>query len=145
MPCSTMTLLGIGTVPAVFGLWAATLLPIVRNTYAGLRAVPPHLVEAAIGMPSGCPSAIAPPLRFTRASSSAMPSARSTASPCDANASFSSMTSNCSCFRPVRRINFCDAGAGPIPMAGASAARWNGRSIAISGCSPRIRAGFSQK
>ncbi len=28
----SMTLLGIGTVPAVFGLWAATLLPIVRNT-----------------------------------------------------------------------------------------------------------------
>ncbi|QND35399.1 ABC transporter permease (plasmid) [Sinorhizobium meliloti] len=46
----SMTLLGIGTVPAVFGLWAATLLPIVRNTYAGLRAVPPHLVEAATGM-----------------------------------------------------------------------------------------------
>lgn len=46
----SMTLLGIGTVPAVFGLWAATLLPIVRNTYAGLRAVPPHLVEAAAGM-----------------------------------------------------------------------------------------------
>lgn len=46
----SMTLLGIGTVPAVFGLWAATLLPIVHNTYAGLRAVPPHLVEAATGM-----------------------------------------------------------------------------------------------
>ncbi|OJT98775.1 MAG: ABC transporter permease [Rhizobium sp. 63-7] len=46
----SMTVLGIGTVPAVFGLWAATLLPIVRNTYAGLRAVPPHLVEAATGM-----------------------------------------------------------------------------------------------
>lgn len=46
----SMTLLGIGIVPAVFGLWAATLLPIVRNTYAGLRAVPPHLVEAARGM-----------------------------------------------------------------------------------------------
>ena len=46
----SMTLLGIGIVPAVFGLWAATLLPIVRNTYAGLPAVPPHLVEAARGM-----------------------------------------------------------------------------------------------
>jgi osmoprotectant transport system permease protein len=46
----SMTLLGIGTVPAVFGLWAATLLPIVRNTYAGLRAVPQHLIEAARGM-----------------------------------------------------------------------------------------------
>src|SRR5690606_38156534 len=46
----SMSLLGIGTVPAVFGLWAATLLPIVRNTYAGLRAVSPHLIEAAHGM-----------------------------------------------------------------------------------------------
>lgn len=46
----SMTLMGIGFIPAVFGLWAATLLPIVRNTYAGLRAVPEHLVEAATGM-----------------------------------------------------------------------------------------------
>lgn len=46
----SMSLLGIGTLPSVFGLWAATLLPIVRNTYAGLRAVPPYLVEAARGM-----------------------------------------------------------------------------------------------
>lgn len=46
----SMSLLGIGTVPAVFGLWAATLLPIVHNTYSGLKAVPPHLVEAATGM-----------------------------------------------------------------------------------------------
>lgn len=46
----SMTLLGIGIVPSIFGLWAATLLPIVRNTYAGLRAVPPHLIEAANGM-----------------------------------------------------------------------------------------------
>ncbi|MDT3382011.1 ABC transporter permease [Labrys portucalensis] len=46
----SMTWLGIGTLPSVFGLWAATLLPIVRNTYAGLRAVPPHLLEAARGM-----------------------------------------------------------------------------------------------
>lgn len=46
----SMSFLGIGTVPAVFGLWAITLLPIVRNTYAGLRGVPPHLVEAAKGM-----------------------------------------------------------------------------------------------
>lgn len=46
----SMSLLGIGTLPSVFGLWAATLLPIVRNTYAGLRAVPPYLIEAARGM-----------------------------------------------------------------------------------------------
>ena len=45
-----MSLLGIGVVPAIFGLWVATLLPIVRNTYAGMRGVPAHLVEAAHGM-----------------------------------------------------------------------------------------------
>ncbi|MEO7760445.1 MAG: ABC transporter permease [Casimicrobiaceae bacterium] len=45
-----MSLLGIGTVPAVFALWAASLLPIVRNTYAGMLGVPAYLVEAANGM-----------------------------------------------------------------------------------------------
>jgi osmoprotectant transport system permease protein len=33
----SMSLLGIGVVPAVFGLSLATLLPIVLNTYAGLK------------------------------------------------------------------------------------------------------------
>ena len=45
-----MTWLGIGTRPAVFGLWVATLLPVVRNTHAGLRAVDPALIEAGRGM-----------------------------------------------------------------------------------------------
>jgi len=45
-----MSLLGIGALPAIVGLWIATLLPIVRNTFAGLRAVPGHLVDAAQGM-----------------------------------------------------------------------------------------------
>lgn len=45
-----MSLLGIGTLPAIFGLWTATLLPIVHNTYSGLKAVPAHLIEAATGM-----------------------------------------------------------------------------------------------
>lgn len=45
-----MTLLGIGPLPAIVGLWIATLLPIVRNTYAGIRAVPSHLIDAAQGM-----------------------------------------------------------------------------------------------
>jgi len=45
-----MSLLGIGALPAIVGLWVATLLPIVRNTYAGIRAVPEHLVDAANGM-----------------------------------------------------------------------------------------------
>lgn len=46
----SMTLLGIGAVPAIFGLWVASLLPIVRNTYSGLLAVPAPLKEAAHGM-----------------------------------------------------------------------------------------------
>lgn len=45
-----MTLLGIGPLPAIVGLWVATLLPIIRNTYVGIRAVPDHLIDAARGM-----------------------------------------------------------------------------------------------
>ncbi|MDW2264170.1 ABC transporter permease [Vibrio sp. 1557] len=45
-----MSFLGIGTVPAVFGLTIASLLPIVRNTYIGLKEVPAHLEEAASGI-----------------------------------------------------------------------------------------------
>ncbi|RTR02425.1 ABC transporter permease [Halomonas nitroreducens] len=46
----SMSFLGIGTVPAVFGLFVATLLPITRNTYAGLKGVSPALMEAAAGI-----------------------------------------------------------------------------------------------
>lgn len=46
----SMTLLGIGFTPAFFGLFVASLLPIVRNTYAGLLVVPEALKEAAVGM-----------------------------------------------------------------------------------------------
>lgn len=45
-----MSLLGIGVVPAIFGLWVASLLPIVRNTYAGMLGVPAYYIEAASGM-----------------------------------------------------------------------------------------------
>lgn len=46
----SMSLLGIGNRPAIFGLFIATILPIVSNTLAGIRAVPSHLIEAAQGM-----------------------------------------------------------------------------------------------
>ena len=46
----SMSVLGIGTLPAIFGLLVASLLPIVRNTYIGLKEVPAHLKEAASGM-----------------------------------------------------------------------------------------------
>ena len=45
-----MSVLGIGAPPAIFGLVVLTLLPIVLNTIAGIRMVPPHLIEAARGM-----------------------------------------------------------------------------------------------
>ncbi len=45
-----MSVLGIGLLPALFGLWLASLLPIVRNAYAGLKDVPPALLDAADGM-----------------------------------------------------------------------------------------------
>ena len=46
----SMSFLGIGTTTAVFGLFVATLLPITRNTYAGLKGVNPALMEAAAGI-----------------------------------------------------------------------------------------------
>lgn len=45
-----MSVMGIGIVPAIFGLWVATILPIARNTYEGFAAVPAHLIEAATAM-----------------------------------------------------------------------------------------------
>jgi osmoprotectant transport system permease protein len=46
----SMSVLGIGTVPAIFALWIYSLLPIVRNTYAGILAVSPATLEAARGV-----------------------------------------------------------------------------------------------
>ena len=42
--------LGIGSGPAIFALFLASLLPIVRNTYEGLKNVQGSLKEAAIGI-----------------------------------------------------------------------------------------------
>jgi osmoprotectant transport system permease protein len=46
-------MLGFGLVPTVVALFLYGLLPVVRNTIAGLRAVPPHLLDAAYGMGMG--------------------------------------------------------------------------------------------
>lgn len=46
----SMTLLGIGAVPAIFALFIYTILPIARNTYAGIKGVPAPMREAAAGM-----------------------------------------------------------------------------------------------
>jgi osmoprotectant transport system permease protein len=40
-------LLGIGSWPAIFALFLYSLLPIVRNTYAGLEGIPVHIKESA--------------------------------------------------------------------------------------------------
>ncbi|WP_199181068.1 ABC transporter permease [Chromobacterium alticapitis] len=47
-----MVVVGIGDAPAITALFLASLLPIVRNAYAGLAGLPPALLEAAdaIGM-----------------------------------------------------------------------------------------------
>ncbi|SAL33353.1 glycine/betaine ABC glycine transporter permease [Caballeronia turbans] len=45
-----MSAFGIGAKPAILALWLATLLPIAMNTYEGIRAVPPALIEAANGI-----------------------------------------------------------------------------------------------
>jgi len=46
----SMAFLGIGFIPSVFGLFVITLLPIARNTYVGLQAVPGFMHETARGM-----------------------------------------------------------------------------------------------
>ncbi|MCZ4058415.1 ABC transporter permease [Pantoea sp. LMR881] len=45
-----MVVIGIGDRPALIALFLASLLPIVRNTYSGLIAVPASLIEAANGI-----------------------------------------------------------------------------------------------
>jgi osmoprotectant transport system permease protein len=48
-------LLGLGPKPAIFALFLYSLLPIVRNTYAGLHDIPPQFRESALalGLPAG--------------------------------------------------------------------------------------------
>jgi osmoprotectant transport system permease protein len=52
---SALGLPGIGALPALLGLVLYSLLPILRNTVAGLHAVAPAVIEAArgVGMTSG--------------------------------------------------------------------------------------------
>jgi len=46
----SMSFLGIGFLPSIVGLFIATLLPIIKNSFVGLKAVNPHMIEAARGM-----------------------------------------------------------------------------------------------
>jgi osmoprotectant transport system permease protein len=45
-----MSVLGIGLKPAIFALFVYSILPIARNTLAGISAVPGWIVDAARGM-----------------------------------------------------------------------------------------------
>ena len=45
-----MSFLGIGTKPAIFALTIYSILPIARNTLAGITAVPSELIDAGKGM-----------------------------------------------------------------------------------------------
>lgn len=45
-----LALFGIGNLPTILALWLASLLPIVRNTFEGLKSVAPALREAAKGI-----------------------------------------------------------------------------------------------
>jgi osmoprotectant transport system permease protein len=46
-------LFGFGLVPTVIALFLYGLLPVIRNTVAGLKAVPPNILEVAYGMGMG--------------------------------------------------------------------------------------------
>lgn len=46
----SFSVLGLGFNTAIFALWLYSLLPILRNTYAGLISIPPGVLEAAAGM-----------------------------------------------------------------------------------------------
>jgi len=45
-----MTILGLGFNTAIFALWCYSLLPILRNTFAGINSVPEGAIQAAKGM-----------------------------------------------------------------------------------------------
>ena len=89
-------------------------------------------------MPSGWPSAIAPPLTFTRSSS--MPSSRTTARLCEAKASFSSTRSMSPISTPVRASSLRTAGIGPMPITRGSTPATALPAKAASGSTPSARA-----
>ncbi len=45
-----LPIVGIGTIPAIIALFLYALLPIVRNTYTGIKGIEPSIKEASIGM-----------------------------------------------------------------------------------------------
>lgn len=51
--------LGFGALPTIVALFLYGLLPVVRNTIAGMRSVPVHVLDAARGMGMGAIQALA--------------------------------------------------------------------------------------
>jgi osmoprotectant transport system permease protein len=49
-PLSALGLGGIGAAPAIIALVLYALLPVVRNTHAGITGIDPAIVDAAFGM-----------------------------------------------------------------------------------------------
>lgn len=45
-----IVVVGVGRLPAILALFIYSLLPILRNTYTGVKSVDPNLVDAAKGM-----------------------------------------------------------------------------------------------
>lgn len=45
-----IVIVGVGQLPAILALFIYSLLPILRNTYTGLKSVDPSLIDAAKGM-----------------------------------------------------------------------------------------------
>ncbi|WP_170008440.1 ABC transporter permease [Bacillus fonticola] len=43
-------LLGVGLAPAIFALFLYSLMPLLRNTYAGFQSIDPDIIESAKGM-----------------------------------------------------------------------------------------------
>lgn len=43
-------LLGIGFLPAVIALFVKAVLPVIRNTYVGIRSIDPFVIESGLGM-----------------------------------------------------------------------------------------------
>lgn len=45
-----LTVFGIGAVPTIVALWMASMMPIARGVYQGLRSISPSMCEAAKGL-----------------------------------------------------------------------------------------------
>src|SRR6185312_14356969 len=106
-----------------FSMATATPCPTPTHMVASARlpprfSMPCTAVSASRAplIPSGWPSAIAPPCGLTKSASSLTPSCRRQAIPCEAKASLSSIKSKSLILMPRRSISLRVAGTGPMPI-----------------------------